>query len=81
MSQQSVLSFFKSVKRSNPDQHAAKRRKVVLRNHEIQNLLDTESDGSEAESDLNDSDVGRIIESKLNAQVTSSEDDFVEDSV
>ena len=80
MSQQSVLSFFKSVKRSNPDQHAAKRRKVVLRNHEIQNLLDTESDGSEAESDLNDSDVGRIIETKLNAQVTSSEDDFVEDS-
>ena len=40
-SQQSVLSYFKSVKRRNPDQHAAKKRKVVLQFHEIESLLDS----------------------------------------
>ena len=51
MSQQSVLSYFRSVKRSNPDQHAAKRRKVILQSHQIESLLDTESEDSEAESE------------------------------
>ena len=57
MSQQSVLSYFKSAKRSNPDQHAAKKRKVILQSHEIESLLETEhiqtksGDESDAEED------------------------------
>ena len=57
MSQQSVLSYFKSTKRSNPEQHAAKKRKVILQSHEIESLLKTEheevqsSDESDAEED------------------------------
>ena len=53
MSASSVLNFFKSVKRTNPDQHAAKRRKVVLQSQDIENLLnaDSDSDVSVSESD------------------------------
>ena len=52
-----MLSYFKSVKRSNPEQHAAKKRKVILQSHEIESLLKTEeeegqcSDESGAEED------------------------------
>ena len=69
MSQQSVLSYFKSVKRSNPDQHAAKKRKVILQSHEIESLLETEhdhtrsGDESDAEED-NQSPKVRALENK-----------------
>ena len=46
MSQQKTLSsYFKTCKRALPEQQAAKRRKVILQNHEIeQQLLDSDSD-------------------------------------
>ena len=54
MSQQSVLSYFKNVKRSLPDQHAAKKRKVALQMHEIENLLHTESDDDESAEEISE---------------------------
>ena len=81
MSQQSVLSYFKSVKRSNPDQHAAKRRKVILQSHQIESLLDTESEDSDAESEI--SNGSRIqedaVEEESPSGVRADCDDFVDD--
>ena len=81
MSQQSVLSYFKSVKRSNPDQHAAKRRKVILQSHQIESLLDTESEDSDAESEV--SNGSRIeedaVEEESPSGVRADCDDFVDD--
>ena len=81
MSQQSVLSYFRSVKRSNPDQHAAKRRKVILQSHQIESLLDTESEDSDAESEA--SNGSRIeedaVEEESPSGVRADCDDFVDD--
>ena len=54
MSQQKQLSsYFKTCKRNNlPEQQAAKRRKVILQSHQIEQLLDSdEEDEAGAESD------------------------------
>ena len=80
MSQQSVLSYFKSVKRSNPDQHAAKKRKVILQSHEIESLLETEhdhtrsGDESDAEED-NQSPKVRALEKQSDVSADAFDDD------
>ena len=80
MSQQSVLSYFKSVKRSNPDQHAAKKRKVILQSHEIESLLDTEHDhsrsGDEADAEEdNQSPKVSVLDKESDVSTDAFEDD------
>ena len=76
MSKQSVLSYFKSAKRSNPDQHAAKKRKVILQSHEIESLLDAEHDQTKSgdESDAEE-DPREIVANK-----DANADDFENDA-
>ena len=76
MSQQSVLSYFKSAKRSNPDQHAAKKRKVILQSHEIESLLDTEHDHTKSGDESDEEEDLRKMASKKDA----SPDDFENDA-
>ena len=64
MSQQSVLSYFKSAKRSNPDQHAAKKRKVILQSHEIESLLDTKHDHTKSGDESDEEEDPRKMVSK-----------------
>ena len=83
MSQQSVLSYFKSAKRSNPEQHAAKKRKVILQSHEIESLLKTEEEEGQCsdESDAEEDDQSLTLTQCVTAlQQDGGADDFENDS-
>ena len=76
-----MLSYFKSTKRSNPEQHAAKKRKVILQSHEIESLLKTEheeiqsSDESDAEEDDQSPKVNALHQNRVDGA-----DEFENDS-
>jgi len=55
MSQTTLTSFFQARKHSLPEQQAAKKRKIVLEKHEIQDILENEtSDNSSSEEEYED---------------------------
>ena len=80
MSQQKPLSsYFKTCKRALPEQQAAKRRKVILQNHEIeQQLLDSDSDDespSPSPSPISQEEPEKQPEGREEVEETFADDD------
>ena len=73
MSQQQISSYFKTTRRYLPDQQAAKRRKVVLESHQIEELLDTENEESEVEEDFDDDEDWESLANKTLDEMEAAE--------
>ena len=73
MSQQQISSYFKTTRRCLPDQQAAKRRKVVLESHQIEELLDTENEESEVQEEFDDDEDWESLANKTLDEMEATE--------